>query len=203
MFIYADGESQPSEDVRKDWMKMQNSLMRHFTDILSPLYRDVSSLAKAASQSTGDNTMPRSKVFISYAHEDERFRKQVVEHLKVLENQGLVDIWDDRSIGAGEDWYDKIDQQLQSCKVAVFLVSPAILGSTFISTVEVPSLLSRHQQQGMHVVPLLIRDCTWEVVPWLAAMQMRPPEAQPLSDTPRKRDQQLKQVAMEIARLCQ
>ncbi len=120
----------------------------------------------------------------------------------MLENQQLVDIWDDRQIGAGQDWYNEIDRQLQSCKVAVFLVSPAFLGSKFISTVEVPTLLSRHQQQGMQVVPLLIRDCTWEVVPWLTAMQMRPAEAEPLSNTPRKRDQQLKQVAQEIANFC-
>ncbi|MDD5323007.1 MAG: toll/interleukin-1 receptor domain-containing protein [Methylococcales bacterium] len=146
--------------------------------------------------------MPRKKVFISYAHKDENHRKRLIEHLKVLENQQLVDIWDDRKIGAGQHWYNEIDRQLQSCKVAVFLVSPAFLGSKFISTVEVPTLLSRHQQQGMQVVPLLIRDCTWELMPWLTAMQMRPAEAEPLSNTPRKRDQQLKQVAQEIANFC-
>lgn len=148
--------------------------------------------------------MPRSKVFISYAHArlDKNRLIELVEHLKVLENQGLVDIWDDRKIGAGQDWYDQIDQQLNSCQVAVFLVSPAFLGSTFITNTEVPALLRRHQQQGMNVMPLLVRDCTWEEVPWLNAMQMRPPEATPLSNTPRKRDQQLKQVALEIAGFC-
>ena len=81
----------------------------------------------------------------------------------------------------------------------MFLVSPAFLGSKFITNVEVPKLLERHQQQGMHVLPLLIRDCSWEEVSWLKAMQIRPAEAESLSNTQRKRDQQLKQVALEIA----
>ena len=202
MFIYGDAESQPSETVRNEWIKMQTSLMRHFKSSLTPLFQGVST--SIVSHPPGGNSVPRSKVFISYAHArlDKNRLIELVEHLKVLENQGLVDIWDDRKIGAGQDWYDQIDQQLKSCQVAVFLVSPAFLGSTFITNTEVPTLLSQHQQQGMHVVPLLIRDCTWEVVPWLKAMQMRPPEAKPLSNTPRKRDQQLKQVALEIAGFC-
>jgi|APLak6261659701_1056019.scaffolds.fasta_scaffold00077_2 hypothetical protein len=199
LFVFADTESQPSEDIREEWASVQTSLLDRFEGILGPLFLD----SISSTQTTGGNTMSRKKVFISYAHKDDSHRKRLIEHLQVLENQQLVDIWDDRQIGAGQDWYAEIDRQLQSCKVAVFLVSPAFLGSKFISTIEVPTLLSRHQQQGMQVVPLLIRDCTWEVVPWLKAMQMRPTEAEPLSNTPRKRDQQLKQVALEIAGFCQ
>ena len=205
MFVFADVESQPSEDIREEWASMQTSILGHFKRILSPLFWDTSSLTKKRTHSIGGNSMPRSKIFISYAHArlDKNRLKELDEHLKVLETQGLVDIWDDSRIGAGQDWYNEIDGQLQSCKVAVFLISPAFLGSTFITTVEVPTLLDRHQQQGMHVVPLLIRDCAWKTVPWLSAMQMRPADAEPLSDKPRRRDQQLKQVALEIANLCQ
>ena len=199
LFVYADKESQPSEDIREEWESMQTSLLGHFERILSPLFW----VNTSSTETTGGNPMPRKKIFISYAHKDDSHRKRLVEHLQVLENQGLVALWDDRQIGAGQNWYDEIDRQLQSCQVAVFLVSPAFLSSKFISTVEVPTLLGRHQQQGMHVMPLLIRDCTWELVPWLKAMQMRPAEAESLSNAPRKRDQQLKQVALEIAGLCQ
>ena len=79
------------------------------------------------------------------------------------------------------------------------MVSSPFLGSEFINNVEVPTLLERHQQQGMHVLPLLIRYCPWELVPWIEAIQMRPENREPLSDNERKRDQQLTQVALEIA----
>lgn len=200
LFVFADMESQKTKDIREEWASMQTSLLGHFERTLSPLFTDNSPTIVT----TGDNPMPRSKVFISYAHArlDKNRLKALVEHLTVLENQGLVDIWDDHQIGAGQDWYDEIDRQLQSCKVAVFLVSPAFLGSKFISTVEVPTLLSRHQQQGMHVVPLLIRPCAWQTVSWLEPMQIRPSYAEPLPDKTRKRDEQLAQVALEIAGFC-
>ncbi len=194
LFVFGDKESHSSEDIQ-ECESIEDSLLGHFERILSPLFLD----SNSSTETTTGNSMPRQKVFISYAHNDEKHRKYLVEHLQVLENQQLIDIWDDRSIGAGQNWYDEINRELQSCKVAVFLVSPAFLGSKFITNVEVPKLLERHQQQGMHVLPLLIRDCSWEEVSWLKAMQIRPAEAESLSNTQRKRDQQLKQVALEIA----
>jgi hypothetical protein len=48
--------------------------------------------------------MARKKVFISYNHEDVRWLKLVQEQLAVLEYEGLIDLFDDTRIGAGEEW---------------------------------------------------------------------------------------------------
>jgi hypothetical protein len=203
VFLYADTDSQLSIEDREKFEKTQNSLMSHFESILPPLFR-YPLKTKDASQKphNGEMAMARTKLFISYAHKDDNYREYVVEHLGVLENQGIIDVWDDRSIGAGEDWYDKIDENLRSCKVAVLLISAAFLKSNFISRVEVPALLGRHEQDGMRIMPLLIRECPWPVVDWLKTMQMRPEDAKSLSNSKGKRDKQLAQFALEVANCC-
>jgi TIR domain len=147
--------------------------------------------------------MARTKVFISYAHKDDRWRERVVEQLGVLTKQGLLDLWDDRKIGAGDAWFDQIHEHMLSAKVALLLISSSFLTSDFILAHEVPKLFDRYKESGMHIYPLLIRPCAWQEVAWLARMQMRPPEAKALSSYRRaKIEELLASVAREVAGLC-
>jgi hypothetical protein len=56
--------------------------------------------------------MPKPTVFISYSHKDEAWKDRLVTHLKVLQEQGLVALWDDRRISAGDDWYEEIQSAI-------------------------------------------------------------------------------------------
>ncbi len=38
------------------------------------------------------------KIFISYSHVDEEWKDRLVKHLKVLQLEGIFDVWDDRRI---------------------------------------------------------------------------------------------------------
>jgi hypothetical protein len=38
------------------------------------------------------------KVFISYAHEDSKFRDELLKHLSSLKQQGLIESWTDSDI---------------------------------------------------------------------------------------------------------
>lgn len=49
------------------------------------------------------------RVFISYAHKDERFRLALEPHLKLTQRQGLIATWHDRLIKPGAEWKDVID----------------------------------------------------------------------------------------------
>lgn len=141
----------------------------------------------------------RNKIFISYCHDDERWRKRLVSHLAVLAMEGILDLWDDRKLGAGDDWYARIHEQMRSARIAVLLVSSAFLTSKFIREEEVPKLFDRHEQGGMTVYPLLVRPCPWQEVAWLARMQLRPLEGRPLASFKgAKVDEVLVEVAREI-----
>jgi hypothetical protein len=84
--------------------------------------------------------MSRTKVFVSYSHHDDRWRKRLIDHLAVLAEEGFIDLWDDRSIEAGEDWLIKIHEQMLHAQIAVLLVSSSFLTSRFIRDEEVPKL---------------------------------------------------------------
>ena len=57
-------------------------------------------------------TPTKPTVFISYSHKDEVWKDRLNAHLGVLKEHGLLNFWDDREIGAGENWYDKIEDDM-------------------------------------------------------------------------------------------
>jgi tetratricopeptide (TPR) repeat protein len=124
-------------------------------------------------------TMPT--VFISYSHKDEDWKDRLVTHLGVLQQEGLLDLWDDRRIGAGEDWYLEIQEAMDSASVAVLMVSADFLTSNFILSEEVPRLLKRRDEEGMRIFPVIIRPCAWKQVKWLTQMNLRPKDGKPIS----------------------
>ena len=67
--------------------------------------------------------MARPTVFISYSHQDEAWKDRLVTHLGVLSHEGLLDLWNDRRIGAGQDWRQEIQEAMATASVAIMLVS--------------------------------------------------------------------------------
>lgn len=73
-----------------------------------------------------------NKIFISYSHKDEAWKDRLVTQLGVLQMQDLLEVWDDRRIGGGDDWLPAIENALNSCNVAILLISANFLTSKFI-----------------------------------------------------------------------
>ena len=143
--------------------------------------------------------MARTKVFISYSHEDEEWKHRVSSHVRVLKEQGLLELWCDRDIEIGADWEKEIDTNLATAKIAVLLISANYLASKFVMTKEVPHLLAQHEAAGMRIIPVLMKDCVWEAVPWLKRLQMLPRDSKPVTGLPEARiDGALADVAREI-----
>lgn len=115
--------------------------------------------------------MSAPKVFISYSHKDEDWKDRLCLQLDVLGMEGLLSIWDDRQIIEGDDWYPEIEAALNSCDIAVMLISAHFLTSGFIRGKEVPALLQRREQEGIRVIPVIIKPCPWQKVSWLSAIQ--------------------------------
>jgi hypothetical protein len=143
---------------------------------------------------------PLPSVFISYAHKDKEWLKALQEHLGGLKRQGRLSVWEDTQIDGGDDWFPEIEKAMLSAQVAVMLISPSFLGSSFIDDTEVPTLLKRRKEEGLRVLPVLIRDCVWDHVDWLKNIQMRP-GGKPLNLlTEGECDQALANIAREIAK---
>ncbi len=98
----------------------------------------------------------RLSIFISYSHADEAWKDRLVKQLRVLESEGNFEVWDDRRIGAGDDWYPAIEKALNEASMAILLVSEDFLTSPFILGDEVPRLLKRRKEEGIWVIPLIV-----------------------------------------------
>ena len=155
------------------------------------------SLARPAARGAEHDKAPL--VFVSYAHEDEAFLKdELLPFLQQLEELGHVELWHDRNIGVGEDWYAEIADRLDQARVAVLLLSQPFLASKFCRHEEVPVLLQRARAGRLALLPLLVDHCFYEIEPWLKRLQIRPQDATPLSTMSKaQRSEALKVFAKE------
>lgn len=126
-------------------------------------------------------TTSRPFIFISYSHKDEPWKDRLVTHLNVLQYQDSLEIWDDRRIEAGEDWFQEIEAALNASSIALLLISANFLTSKFITEEEVPRLLQRRAQEGVRLIPIILEPCAWQTVRWLSPHQARPKDGRPLS----------------------
>ncbi len=140
-----------------------------------------------------------SKIFISYSHKDEIWKDRLREQLGALAREGYFSVWDDRQIDLGGDWFAEIKRELNQAKVAVMLVSASFLNSSFILTEEIPIMLRRRKQEGMLLIPLVIRPCAWQDIPWLSVIPGGYKDNVPLSKLSKhKREEALAELTRKI-----
>ena len=144
--------------------------------------------------------MPAPSVFISYSHKDEEWKDRLVTQLGVLQMEGILDVWDDRRIEAGDDWKPEIEDAITKANVAILMISANFLTSKFILGEEVPKLLTRRAKEGVQVIPLIVKPCAWTQVKWLSPIQARPKDGKALSaGNDYQIDSDLAALANEIA----
>ncbi|MCB9076958.1 MAG: TIR domain-containing protein [Anaerolineaceae bacterium] len=122
----------------------------------------------------------RPSVFISYSHKDEVEKEEIMSHLGVLAYDGLVDVWVDDQIEAGQDWLEDIEQAIRQARVAILLITKNFLNSKFIRDNEVPRLLERRKNEGLIIIPVIARPCAWQRVEWLTNMNVKPKNGAPV-----------------------
>jgi hypothetical protein len=124
--------------------------------------------------------MPRTKIFVSYSHEDVAWLSRIEQHFAVLERRGLVELWSDTRLPAGAEFEREIEAALSNAKVAVLLVSPSFLASRFIWQEEIPRI-EAHTRDGMDAIPLIVRPAAWRLENFLRKLVARPADGRPLS----------------------
>ncbi len=124
----------------------------------------------------------RIKLFISYAHEDEVFRKDLEAHLSALHRQNFIDIWYDRNVNAGSVWEDEIDKHLNTAQIILLLVSSDFMNSERCSKVVMKRALERLEHERTHIVPILVRPYPWETTS-LAQFNILPRSHVPIAES--------------------
>lgn len=124
-----------------------------------------------------------ARVFISYSHKDEDHRNQLDAQLAILKRAGIVEIWHDRRLVAGDDFDHSIKQELEAADIILLLVSSDFLKSDYISDVEIARAMARHEAGEARVVPVILRPCPWQHAPF-AKLQALPKEGKAVTKWP-------------------
>ena len=133
--------------------------------------------------SVGLATAPGSKAlkaFVSYSHEDEALKVELLKHLEPLRKLHIIETWHDRKIKAGDDWDKQVSANLEAADLILLIVSIDFINSSYCYDVELEKALERHASGSAVVVPIIARSCMWKTAPF-ASIQAVPKDGRPIA----------------------
>jgi tetratricopeptide (TPR) repeat protein len=105
--------------------------------------------------------MSSINIFISYSHFDEDYKEKLEKHLSILKRNNIIKTWNDRKILPGEEWDNKIKEELESAQIILLLVSVDFLNSDYCYDVEIKRAVEKHEKGEAIVIPIILRKCDW------------------------------------------
>jgi len=120
------------------------------------------------------------EIFFCYAREDEPLRQELEKQLRALRRQGIINLWHDRDISAGEEWQRAIDKHLNSANIILLLVSPDFIDSDYCYGIEMKRAMERHEREDARVIPIILRPVYWQKAPF-GRLQALPTDAVPVT----------------------
>lgn len=151
------------------------TLRAHVRAMVSEALADPISYRSAANKPTTET------VFISYAHADRDYMDRLHVHLAPLRREGLIDLWNDRRIQAGDRWREEIRTALERARIAILLLSADFLASSFIVENELPPLLHQAEVGGTKIISVILSPCRYLRDRRLSAFQAAHDAGQPLA----------------------
>ncbi len=112
--------------------------------------------------------------FISYAHEDWALLEKLKSTFLGIALAGGPSFWDDRLLTGGQKWEPAIKAAIDRARYCVFLMSPSAIASDFILSVEWPAMMTRVNNSGALVIPVLLKHCLWTHRPEFKQLQVIP-----------------------------
>lgn len=169
--------------VDEDWVKFQDIegdgngyVLKHEFGMIYSSYKKLmarlkdgrnikgSPVPKKVSQIKRSNKdFNKISIFISYAHEDEKWLERLKKHLKVLaKTSDDIEYWEDTRLRGGDKWREEITKAIEKANVAILLVSTDFLASDFILSDELPPILRKAEEDGTRILPLIVSPCSFE-----------------------------------------
>jgi hypothetical protein len=140
-----------------------------------PLGTQTSSFSSpSGSPESGQSTLAPLKLFLSYAHQDERYIKELRKDLKLMERNGLIATWYDHALIAGEKWEERILQELENADAIACQLSRDFLASEFCALTELRTAIKRKSEGKAELIAYVLKACGWREVSELRKFQILP-----------------------------
>ena len=120
------------------------------------------------------------RAFISYSKHDRHYVEKFITHFAPLKNTEKLILWEDHQLVPGEEWDDRIRQELRKAEIIFMLVSPHALATDYIQNIEQTFAMEQHEQGLAIVVPILLRPCGWQDTE-LTALSALPYKGHPIA----------------------
>jgi hypothetical protein len=146
------------ESARDEEQHMQNEPLQ------TPI-TGTNTLNVQQAEATPPSQAKRRKVFISYNRGDSRYLDELIVHLKPYMRNGSMEVWYDKKIEFGEEWFKAIEQAIDETKIAVLFVSAGFLASDFIYDHELAPLLKAYKAKEVKLLPVVVSPCTFSDTP--------------------------------------
>lgn len=133
-----------------------------------------------AAQEKSAATPEPIRAFVSYSHADVRLKVELIKHLSPLNRLKLVSHWDDGEIKPGDHWEKSISDQMNCARLILLLVSSDFIASEFCYDKELATALRRDKAKTARVLPVILRPCLWQELPF-GKLQAAPHEGKPIT----------------------
>jgi O-acetyl-ADP-ribose deacetylase (regulator of RNase III) len=164
--------------IERELSEAQATRSAHDIDALSRNLQD-NALRRAVAYEANRRERSPVTVFVSYAHEDEKYAQLLLEAMSGLRLEGLVRAWHDRRIMPGSDWQVDIETAIEETDMMLLIVSSSFLNSPYCTGVELGRALQLHDDRKLIVVPIIARPSDWR--PLLGRFQALPKDGKPIS----------------------
>jgi internalin A len=140
--------------------------------------------AEAREIDRNPDTAPQPvRVFVSYAHDDERQLKRLDAMLDVLEQYHGLTSWQDKRLIAGDEWSEEIRQRLEDMDIFLFIASATSLVRPYIKDPELRRARERRDAGEVAVVVVKLEPCGCDDDPFLGKLQRLAPKFRSIAET--------------------
>jgi nucleoside phosphorylase len=163
-------------------------------------------LPRTPSGKQADGTGP-IEVFISYAEEDERFKKQLETHLAQLKRDKTIRPWysQQTQLGLIQGWEQEIAEHIDSAQIVLLLMSPSFIASDQLYENEMTRAIERQKAgDSVRVIPIAVRHIAPsdpDKTPDFQKIQGLPRNGRPI-EAWRSADEAWAQIAQEVREVC-
>lgn len=120
------------------------------------------------------------KIFVSYSHEDEQYITDFEKYFQPVEKKYDLNLYRDKLNKAGDQFKEKIDDNLNQADIVLLFVSKHFLCSDSCKK-ELEESLKLKEERNINIVPIILSTCEWKETN-LKDLLCVPKDGKPVSD---------------------